>query len=104
MPKRHTALSRAPPSYETLTFSYNNASNTVITYMGKYGDSQFLAYPDGSLQKIVIRASKIREAGTIVDITTHIGGHSHAVAPFGWNGHLQEGIFSPMGKEVRAWC
>jgi hypothetical protein len=90
------------PSYETLTFSYNKASNTVTLYMGEYGDSQVLAYPDGSVQKIVIRASKIRNAGVIMDVTKPIGGHFRAVAPFGWNDKLQEGIFLPMGREVRA--
>jgi hypothetical protein len=91
-----------PPSYETLTFSHNKASNTVTLYMGEYGDSQVLAYPDGSVQKMVIRASKIRKAGIIMDVTKPIGGHFRAVAPFGWSDKLQEGIFSPMGREVRA--
>jgi hypothetical protein len=90
------------PSYDTLTFSYNKASNTVTLYMGEYGDSQVLAYPDGSVQKIVIGASKIRKPGTIIDVTKPIGGHFRAVASFGWSDNLQERIFSPMGREVRA--
>ena len=90
------------PSYETLTFSYNKVSNAVALHMGEYGDSQILAFPDGSVQKMVIRASKIRKAGTIIDVTKPIGGHFHAVAPFGWSSKLQEGIFTPMSKEMHA--
>jgi hypothetical protein len=90
------------PSYKTLIFSYNKVSNAVALHMGEYGDSQILAFPDGSVQKMVIRASKIRKPGTIIDVTKSIGGHFRAVVPFGWSSKLQEGIFTPMSKEMHA--
>jgi hypothetical protein len=90
------------PSYDTLTFSYNKTSNTVSLHMGEYGDSQVLAHLDGSVQKIVIRASKIRKVGTVLDVTKPIGGHFRPVAPFSWSDKLQEDVCSPMSKELYA--
>jgi hypothetical protein len=61
------------PSYTTLKFSYNSGSNVVTLHMGEYGDSQVLAYPDGTVRKIVIHTTKIRKAGTLIDVSKPIG-------------------------------
>ncbi|KAF1828158.1 hypothetical protein BDW02DRAFT_603694 [Decorospora gaudefroyi] len=90
------------PSYTTLTFSYNKASNTPTLHLGECGDSQVLAYPDGTVQKIVIRSSAIRKAGLLLDVRKPMGEQFKPVAPFGWSLTLQSGICTPMSAPAHA--
>jgi hypothetical protein len=90
------------PSYDTLRFGYNQSEATVAPRLGDYGDSEILAHPNGSVTKRVIRDSKIRKAGTIMDVNRPMGGQFRAVEPLCWSDRLQEGINTPMSAPTHA--
>jgi hypothetical protein len=90
------------PSYDTLRFEYNEAESTVVLRMGEYGDSKILAHPNGSVSKRVIRGSKIRTVGTMMEVKRPMGAQCKAVTPFAWSETLQEGISTPMGARTHA--
>jgi hypothetical protein len=90
------------PSYNTLQFSYNKTENTIALHMGVYGDSEILAHPNGTVSKRVIRDSKIRKAGTVLEVSKPMSGQYRAVAPFGWSETLQYGISTPMSAPTHA--
>ena len=62
------------PSYNTLEFDYNETENTVALRMGEYGDSEILAHSNGSVSKRVVRDSKIRKAGTVLEVNRPMSG------------------------------
>jgi hypothetical protein len=90
------------PSYDTFRFSYNETKNTIALHMGEYGDSEILAHPNGTVSKRVIRNSKIRKAGTLLEVNKPMGGQYRAVAPFAWSETLQYGINTPMTVPTHA--
>ncbi|KAG9196016.1 hypothetical protein G6011_01137 [Alternaria panax] len=61
------------PSYDLLRFDYSQPKDTVVLYMGEYGNSQILAHPNGSVTKRVIRDSRIRKAGTTMEVNRPMG-------------------------------
>jgi len=90
------------PSYNTLEFDCNSTENTVALHLGEYGDSEILAHPNGSVSKRVVRDSKIRRAGTVLEVNRPMSGQFKAVAPFGWSETLQQGITTPMTAPAHA--
>ncbi|KAI4611851.1 uncharacterized protein J4E87_010353 [Alternaria ethzedia] len=90
------------PSYNTLEFDYNATENTVALRMGEYGDSEILAHSNGSVSKRVVRDSKIRKAGTVLEVNRPMSGQFKAIAPFGWSETMQQGISTPMSAPVHA--
>ena len=90
------------PSYNTLEFDYNATENTVALRMGEYGDSEILAHPNGSVSKRVVRDSKIRKAGTVLEVNRPMSGQFKAIAPFGWSETVQQGITTPMSAPAHA--
>ncbi|KAI4929092.1 hypothetical protein J4E85_005716 [Alternaria conjuncta] len=90
------------PSYNTLEFDYNATGNTVALRIGEYGDSAILAHPNGSVSKRVVRDSKIRKAGTVLEVNRPMSGQFKAIAPFGWSETVQQGITTPMSAPAHA--
>ncbi|CAI9627504.1 unnamed protein product [Alternaria burnsii] len=90
------------PSYDRFRFDLNQSENTVVMYMGEYGDSEIIAYPDDSVTKRVIRDSNIRIAGTTIKVIKPMGGQFRAVAPFSWSDSLRQGIITPMSAPTHA--
>ncbi|KAI4923173.1 uncharacterized protein J4E92_007927 [Alternaria infectoria] len=90
------------PSYNTLEFDYNATENTVALHMGEYGDSEILAHSNGSVSKRVVRDSKIRKAGTVLEVNRPMSGQFKAIAPFGWSETMQQGIVTPMSAPAHA--
>jgi hypothetical protein len=90
------------PSYCTLRFSYNKTENSIALHMGEYGDSEILAHPNGTVLKRVIRDSKIRKAGTVLEVNKPMGGQYRAVAPFCWSETIKYGISTPMSAPTHA--
>jgi len=90
------------PSYNTLEFDYNATENTVALRMGEYGDSEILAHPNGSVSKRVVRDSKIRKVGTVLEVNRPMSGQFKAVAPFGWSETMLQGITTPMSAPAHA--
>jgi hypothetical protein len=89
-------------SYCTLRFSYNKTENSIALHMGVYGDSEILAHSNGTVSKRVIRDSKIRKAGTVLEVSKPMSGQYRAVAPFGWSETLQYGTSTPMSAPTHA--
>ncbi|KAI4606322.1 hypothetical protein J4E83_010130 [Alternaria metachromatica] len=90
------------PSYNTLEFDHNATENTVALRMGEYGDSEILAHSNGAVSKRVVRDSKIRKAGTVLEVNRPMSGQFKAVAPFGWSETMQQGITTPMSAPAHA--
>ncbi|KAI4640832.1 hypothetical protein J4E93_008425 [Alternaria ventricosa] len=90
------------PSYNTLEFDYNKTESTVALRMGEYGDSEILAHSNGSVSKRVVRDSKIRKAGTVLEVNRPMSGQFKAIAPFGWSETMQQGITTPMSAPAHA--
>jgi len=90
------------PSYNTLEFDYNETENTVALRMGEYGDSEILAHSNGSVSKRVVRDSKIRKAGTVLEVNRPMSGQFKAVAPFSWSETVQQGVTTPMSAPAHA--
>jgi hypothetical protein len=90
------------PSYDRFRFDLNQSKNTVVMYVGEYGDGEIIAHPDGSVTKRIIRDSNIRKAGTIIKVIKPMGGQFRAVAPFSWSDSLRQGISTPMSAPTHA--
>ncbi|KAB2100436.1 hypothetical protein AG0111_0g11364 [Alternaria gaisen] len=90
------------PSYDRFRFDLNQSENTIVMYVGEYGDGEIIAHPDGSVTKRIIRDSKIRKAGTIIKVIKPMGGRFRVVAPFSWSVSLRQGISTPMSAPIHA--
>ncbi|KAF2246344.1 hypothetical protein BU26DRAFT_567832 [Trematosphaeria pertusa] len=95
---------RLIPSFEALTFHARpgNSPTPVKLLIGRYGDSDVYACPDGSVHRVVVRDSALRKKGTVLGVDRPMGDSCALVPPFSWGRALKEGLVSPMGAEVTA--
>lgn len=92
------------PSREAIPIGHDDAdpSSPPTLCLGEYGDSEIYAFPDRTVQKLVVRDTRVRKKGEIREVLQSMGDGFKVVAPFSWSTTLKEGIRTPMTQPTNA--